>query len=212
MDTRKKTKLKLSHAGGFSLLEAVVSVLILAMIVGGVIVAYSKTTDKLLDVSERASAMAVAQRQMENLLDSRIEPNAHELQGQDEFDPRFSWRLVMSREPVAGSTGGMSAANTVIKATLQVESVFIDDNEPVELIRYLGSLDPLPGQTMAVPFQPEEAPWLEELREKLGREPTLEEVIQEMIRRGDISPDMVTELGLPLEPESLGTGGNPENP
>ena len=191
------------RAGGFSLLEAVVSVLILGMIVGGMIVAYSKTTDKLLVVSERASAMAVAQRQMENLLDSRMEPNAHELHGQDELDPRFNWRLVMSRESVPGSTGGLSAANTVIKATLQVESVFLDENEPVELIRYLGSLEPLPGQAMAVPFPQEKEPWLEELREKYGREPTLDEIIQEMIRRGEISPDMATEFGLTPEP-----GGN----
>ena len=195
MNKRKKTGLKLSRAHGFSLLEAVVSVLILAIIVAGMIVAYGKTTDKLLIVSERASAMAVAQRQMENLLDSRIEPNAHELQGRDELDPRFSWRLVMSREPVEGSSGSLSAANTVIKATLQVESVLLDENEPVELIRYLGSLEPLPGKSMAVPFPKEEIPWLEELREKFGREPTLDEIIQEMTRRGEISPDMATELG-----------------
>ena len=203
METRKKTRLKLSYAGGFSLLEAVVSVLILAMIVGGVIVAYSKTTDKLLDASERASAMAVAQRQMEYLLDSRIEPNAHELQGRDELDPRFSWRLVMSREPIEGVTGRLSAANTVIKATLQVESGFLDANVTVGQISDLGAHDPLPGQTLAVPFEQQTEPWMEELREKLGREPTPEEIIQEMIRLGEISPDMVTELGLTPEP-----GGN----
>ena len=45
--------------------------------------------------------------------------------------------------------------------------------------------------------------WLEELREKFGREPTLDEIIQEMTRRGEISPDMATELGLTPEP-----GGN----
>ena len=212
MDKRKKTGLKLSRVHGFSLLEAVVSVLILAMIVGGMIVAYSKTTHKLLYVSERASATAVAQRQIENLLASRIEPNAHELHGRDELDPRFSWHLVLSREPVEGSIGGLSAANTVIKATLQVESVLLDENEPVELIRYLSSLEPLPGQSMAVPFPKEEIPWLDELREKYGREPTLEEIIQDMIRRGEISPDMATELGLTPEPGSLGTTGNPENP
>ena len=189
-----------SHrARGFSLLEAVISVFILGTLVLGMLIAYRKTTRNLLDTSLRASATAVAQRQMENLLDSRMEPNAHELQGRDEFDPRFSWRLVMSREPVAGSPGG-SAANTVIKATLQVDSVLLDDNKPVELIRYLGSLDPLPGQTMAVPFQQEKVPWLEELREKYGREPTMNEIIQEMIRRGEISPDMATELGLTPKP------------
>ncbi len=207
MDIRKKTDLKGSHAGGFSLLEAVASVLILAMIVGGMIVAYDKTTDTLLEVSERTAAMAVAQRQMETLLDSRMEPNAHELQGQDEFEPRFSWRLILSREPIADSAA-RSAANTVIKATLQVESVMLDDHKPVELIRYLGSLDPLPGQSMAVPFEPEEAPWLEELREKLGREPTLDEIIQEMIRRGDMSTNMAAELGVLPDSES---GGDTKN-
>ena len=73
----------------------------------------------------------------------------------------------------------------------------------MENISYLGSLDPLPGQTMAVPFEQQTEPWMEELREKLGREPTPEEIIQEMIRLGEISPDMVTELGLTPEP-----GGN----
>ena len=56
---------------------------------------------------------------------------------------------------------------------------------------------------MAVPFPKEEMPWLEELRQKFGREPTLDEIIQEMTRRGEISPDMATELGLTPEP-----GGN----
>jgi len=210
MNTRKKTRLKFSHADGFSLLEAVISVFILSTIVLGMLIAYRKTTRNLLDTSLRASATAVAQRQMENLLDSRMEPNAHELQGRDEFDPRFTWRLALSRELIPGSTGGVSAANTVIKATLQVESNLLDENEPVELIRYLGSLEPLPGQALAVPFPQEEIPWLEELREKLGREPTLEEIVEEMIRRGDITRDMATELG--MLPESGSSDDNIEKP
>lgn len=202
MDTKKTTSWTGALSAGFSLLEAVVSVLILAIIVGGVLVAYSNTTQNLLDMSEQALAMAVAQRQMENLLDSRIEPNTHELQGQDELNPRFNWRLVMSREPVAaGNVSSLSTANSVIKATIQVESAMLGEDEPVELVRYLGSLEPLPGQSMAVPFQQEEeTPWMEELKQKYGREPTLDEILQEMIRRGEITADMAAELG--LDPES----------
>jgi len=195
---------------GFSLIEAVVSVFILAAIVGGMLLAYRHTTEKLLAATLRASAMAVAQQQMENLLDSRMEPNAHELHGQDEFDPRFTWRLVMSREPIEGGSGVLSAANTVIKATLQVESDLLEGSDSVELIRYIGSLEPLPGKSMSVPIQPEEVPWLEELRQKVGREPTLDEILQEMVRRGEISPAMAEEIG--IVPETTGkpeTGKNP---
>lgn len=213
MDIWKSTGLIGSRIAGFSLLEAVVSVLILAIIVGGVLVAYSNTTRNLLDMSEQAFAMAVAQRQMETLLDSRMEPNAHELQGQDELHPRFTWRLIMSREPVVtGSVSQLSAANTVIKATIQVESDMLSEDTPVELVRYLGSLEPLPGQSMAVPFQQEESPWLEELREKYGREPTLEEILEELIRRGDITADMAAELGFTPESESDGDPEMPDNP
>ena len=207
MDTRKKTGLKLSRADGFSLLEAVVSVFILGTIVLGMLIVYRRTTRNLLEESLRASATAVAQRQMEYLLDSRMEPNAHELHGQDELDPRFTWRLVMSREPVESGGAPLSAANTVIKATLQVESNFLDDQEPVELIRYIGSLDPLPGQSMAVPIQQEEPDWLQKLREKLGREPTLEEMLPLLI-----SPQEGEELGFPVEslfPSMNGTEKNP---
>jgi len=212
MDQSNNTGMKWSGANGFSLIEAVVSVLILAMIVGGALLAYSNTTDKLLDASERAAAVAVAERQMEYLLDSRIEPNAHELHGQDELDPRFTWHLVLSREPVesiGGRSGSMSTANSVIKATMRVDSEMFSREEPVELIRYLGALDPLPGSAMAVAPLSEEEPWIKELREKLGREPTLEELIQEMIRRGEMSPATAEDLGIETERE---TGADKEPP
>ena len=210
MDTRKKIGLKSTRAHGFSLIEAVVSVFILGTIVLGMLIAYRRTTENLLDATLRASATAVAQRQMENLLGSRMEPNAHELHGQDELDPRFTWHLVMSREPIEADTGVLSAANTVIKASFRVESDLLAGADPVELIRYIGSLEPLPGKSMAVSIQPEEVPWLEELREKLDREPTLEEIIQEMIRRGEISPTMAEEIGFLKEaPANIETGKNP---
>jgi type II secretory pathway pseudopilin PulG len=217
MDKSKNTGMKSSGASGFSLIEAVVSVLILAMIVGGMLLAYSNTTDKLLDASVRASAVAVAERQMEYLLDSRMEPNAHELHGQDELDPRFTWHIVMSREPVesiGGRAGSVSAANSVIKATMRVESEILSSEEPVELIRYLGALEPLPGQSLAVLPEAAEEPWLKELRQKLGREPTLQELIQEMIRRGDMSPAMAEELGVNVDTvtEPPGTNEEERNP
>ncbi len=60
----------------------------------------------------------------------------------------------------------------------------------VELVRYFPWLTPREGETIAVPLAPEvfeEPQWLIELRQELGREPTLDEIIRK--------------LGLPLPEE-----------
>ncbi|MBN1844874.1 MAG: hypothetical protein JW810_04265, partial [Sedimentisphaerales bacterium] len=157
---------------------------------------YRRTTDGLEREGLRQAAGIVAQRRMEILLDSRQEPNAQELHGQDELDPRFSWELSMAREQmdVAGGRQNTAAAS-VIKATVRVESYLLGGDTLVELERYIGSLEPLAGREMAVPFpdQPS-SPILEELRELLGHEPSLDEIIEELIRRGEIDEDMADEL------------------
>jgi len=66
----------------------------------------------------------------------------------------------------------------------------------VELVRYFAYLKPLPGNTMAVPFQyeTEEPQWITELREKLGREPTPEEIFEEMLNELNLSDEEMKEI------------------
>ena len=188
---------------GFTLVEVAVSVLLLGILLGGVLVAFQRSTDRVVVQSMRDRALGVAQRKMELLLASFQEPSSTELQGQDEIDPVFNWEIALSREVIGEKAPAKDLSNTVIKAKIIATSNInetADENSRVELVRYFTKLKPLPGQAIAVPLtrEIEEPQWYLELRQKLGREPSVDEVMKELVKRGELSEDF---LELQNEPE-----------
>ena len=164
---------------------------IMAIILTGVLVAFSRTGDNIAGHILDERAASVASRRLELLLANRQEPNGLELQGRDEWDPSFTWRLNLSREVIGGERAARDFSNTVIQAVVTVEhSGWLGQSEPLcEMVRYFADLTPVKGQTIAVPptsEEPEEL-WYLELQQNLGREPTMEEVIAEMARLGFLS-------------------------
>lgn len=190
---------------GFTLVECAVSLIVLAIMLVGIMVSYRSTVDGVAVNVMRERAMAVAQRQMENLMASLQEPNSIITSGEDEYDPLFNWELRLKRELIEGGSPNQDMSNTFIKAT-----VLVDCEDPggqtspkVELVRYFAYLKPLPGQTMAVPFEYEttEPQWITDLREKLGREPTSEEIFEEMLKELDLSSEEMEEMESLLDEE-----------
>jgi len=193
------------RAAAFTLVEVAVSVLLLAMLLGGVVLALRRTTTALTTQSLRNAAAQVAERRLESLLASLQEPNSQELHGQDQTDPRFSWTFSLTREAGDPTQPGLGLESSVIKAkvTVRAESDWASGEPLVELVRYFGTLQPREGHTVAVPYESEqptpEPAWIEQLRQKLGREPTLDELLQEMVKRGELAPGQAQEMGVPVE-------------
>jgi len=199
----KKNLLACSRPRAFTLVEVVVSVLLLVILLSGVFDAYRRTSDRIMQQILRERAASVAQRRMEFLLASRQEPNSHALHGRDEIDPTFNWRLNLQREYIPSLAAQSKISSSVIKATIIVEAGLPErEKQPlVQLVRLFGSLKPLPGQDLAVPFlQEEQEPaWYAELKAKLGREPTLEEALFVLMQSGDISDEEFEILNEPNE-------------
>jgi prepilin-type N-terminal cleavage/methylation domain-containing protein len=183
---------------GFTLIECAAGLVVLAILLVGVLVAYRQTVDGVAVNVLRERAMAVAERQMENLMASLQEPNSVSTSGEDEYDPQFTWELKLAREVIVGTTPSQDMKNTAIKATVVVEceGAEVQKAAKVELVRYFAYLKPLPGNTLAVPFQyeTEEPQWITELREKLGREPTSDEIFEEMLKELNLSDEEMKEI------------------
>lgn len=184
----------LHRSAGFTLIEVAAALVLLGILFGTVAVVYSKVVGSLSDVRYRERAAAVAQRHLELLLASMQEPNSIDRSGPDELDPMFQWKLKLSREFIPGSLTKWDLNFTVINATVEVtpaeEAGY--HAEPLTLTRYLAWLKPIPGQLIAVPLEPqaeEDPEWLIELRRKLGREPTIDEIIQNLVDSGDMPPE-----------------------
>ncbi|MBN2210324.1 MAG: type II secretion system protein [Sedimentisphaerales bacterium] len=198
--------MKRGRRAAYTLIEVMTTLVIISILFGGVLAAYERVLDAFIDADMHERAMTVAQRQMERLIASRQEPNSVDLMGVDELDPDFEWEMTLKREPLPGAKPPVSLPQTVIVATVTVTQVnqrdlaYEDEEEvntegvetkKVELVRYFPWLTPRLGETIAVPLGPEvfeEPAWLIELRQELGREPTLDEIIRK--------------LGLPM-PEEL---------
>lgn len=180
---------------GFTLIEVVAGVFLLAIMLATVTVAFHRTVEAVIDKSFEERAGAVAQRRLELLIASRQEPNTINLRGRDEFDPIFRWELSLSREAVGNKPPREDLSNTVIKVVVRVTTDEEGGRESsiVQMTRYFASLLPLPGSDVAVPLIPEqkEAQWYVELRDRLGREPTMEETLQEMVRVLDLPEDLM---------------------
>ena len=181
--------------GAFTLIEVIAGVFLLAMMLATIAVAFHRTTSAVIDKAFRERAGAVAQRQLELLIASGQEPNSLSLRGRDEFDPIFQWELTLSREVVGRNAAREDLSNTVIKATVTVTDDVqgLAAADKIQMTRYFASLLPLPGHDIAVPLIPEqqEAPWYIELRDRLGREPTIDESFQEMARIFELPPDLM---------------------
>jgi prepilin-type N-terminal cleavage/methylation domain-containing protein len=197
---------------GFTLIEVIASLAILAVLLAGVMVIYQRTIDSVGRQIMRERAMAVAQRHMEVLLAHAQEPNVIGLPIRDEIDPLFTWQLDLKRIMVdSDSPSPGDFAKTFIQATVKVNQAEAEAGErsTVELIRYFATLKPIPGQPIAVPIAPELPPWYLELQEKLGREPTIQEALQCLIESGQLPPDALEEIG-ELEIDEENEGGNME--
>ena len=173
---------------------------ILAFMLTGIIVAFERTVDSASRQSLREQAVAVAQRHMELLLANPQEPNSTGLPEIDEIAPFFTWQLNLERVAASTSAARRDLTNTAIVATVRVDCALPEAQpfEPVELIRYFATLRPKPGQTVAVPLtsDKQEALWYIELKEKLGREPTLRETLQQLLKVEDIPPELLEEIDL----------------
>jgi prepilin-type N-terminal cleavage/methylation domain-containing protein len=185
---------------GFTLVEVVASMAIIAILLTGVLVAYQRTLDAIIRQQLRERGFAVAQRHMETLLATIQEPNSINLPTPDELDPLFTWQLDLQRITLEGAPPEANLGNTVIQATITVEceEVEVEDPPRVELVRYFSThgLKPIAGRAVAVPITPEyeEPEWYQELRARLGREPTLKETLQHLIETGDLPADVAAEL------------------
>ena len=191
----------------FTLIEVVASLAFIAVMLTGVLVAFRKTVDYSVGHILDERSAAVAQRQMELLLASGQEPESVDMQGYDEMDERFRWQLSLRRVAVGGGQPLPDLTNTVIEATVTVEydEVATIDHEPFTMVRYFAQLRPLPGQAIAVPLRSEiEEPfWYVALREKLGREPTIDEVLAEMSRQDLVPPEFMDHFsGLTLDEDT----------
>ena len=192
-------RLTAPRSRAFTLIELVVSTLILGILFSGMLMAFHNTQENSYQYAYHERAAAVAQRRMEILLATVQEPNNLYVHGQDDLDPLFHWSLDLERILIDKASPVKSVDNTVIKATVIVEASLpeLRDATKVELVRYFDFLYPMAGHEVAVPLPlGPNARWLERLREELGREPTFDEIMKELIKIGVISPEMAQELGL----------------
>ena len=180
----------------FTLVETVVSLAILMVLLSGIVLAFRRTVDSAYDQILQERAIAVAQRQIELLLASGQEPESTGLLNEDELDPLFLWRLELRR--IAPTSAKTTIKNSVIMAKVTVQCNWAEAQlpEPVELCRYFGSLDPKEGQNVAVPLRPayEQETWYIELREKLGRDPTPDEVLRQILKGMDLPEEIMGDI------------------
>ena len=185
---------------GFTLIEVVASLVLLSLMLTSLMTAYHRTVDSVVVQSMRERSAAVAQRQMELLLASLQEPNSIGLPRPDEVDTYFNWQLDLKRITIGTESPKNDFSNTVIKATVKARPAEGDkeNRAMVELVRYLAMLKPIPGHAVAVPFtrEYEEPPWYQQMREKLGREPSLDEILKHMFDMGELPADMKEEMDL----------------
>ncbi|MBN2377859.1 MAG: type II secretion system protein [Sedimentisphaerales bacterium] len=182
---------------GFTLVEVVVSLLILAIMFGGILLAFQRTSDHIVLQNMRSRAAGVAQRRMELLLADRTEPNDSQLHGEDEIYPSFSWRLALERQVVSESTAPGRAAAAVIWATVLVESSKspMQSKPLAKLVRCFSTLKPLPGgKGLSGEQDSQEEAWIEELTERLGREPTFDEIMAELVLKGALGAEEAEKL------------------
>jgi len=181
----------------FTLIEVVASLLLLAILFSGILVAFTRSMDRALLHRLDERAVAVAQRRIEMLLASRQVPESSQLQGRDEIDPLFIWQLSLERVPVGGNRATENLSNTVIKAVVKVthEGDLRPDAAALEMVRYFAVLKPPAGRPTAVPtsYDSQDPLWYLQLQSKLGREPTVEETFAEMAKQG-LLPAGVIEL------------------
>ena len=192
---------------GFTFIEAIASLALLAVMLTTILLAYNRTVDSVSMQTIRQRATAVAQRHMEMLMASLQEPNNIGLPTRDEIDPDFNWQLDLSRITIDSLPPNKDLSNTIIKATVKVTSESSADRQmpSVELMRYFADLIPMPGHAVAVPItaEYEEPQWYLELKQKLGREPTLDETLRQMFDMGDLPQEIAEELDM-FDPNELG--------
>jgi len=183
--------------GGFTLLEVVASLLILSVVFMGFLAGFQRSCDKAQLQFLRERAFSVAQRHIETLIASHQEPNSVGFSNVDELDPLFNWQLELVRISGDSAAPKPDLTNTVIKATIKVSLADADmlQMPPLEVTRYFAWLKPMPGSIVSVPLMPEEEPlWYTELRAKLGREPTVEEIMDEMLKANELPQDLFEEM------------------
>jgi len=187
-------------ANGFTLVEVMASMAIIAIILVGMLLAYQRTIDGVIVQNLRERGYAVAQRHMEELLASIQEPNNINLPLMDDIDPAFNWQLDLKRKTLETAVPESDLSNTIIQAkvTVKCESADMKEMRPIELVRYFGThgLKPIAGHAVAVPITPEysEPDWYQDLRQKLGREPTIEETLKYLVESGEVPPELKEEL------------------
>jgi len=195
---------------GFTLLEAIVSSVLLISILATIVVAFYNTTDSVDKQILRRRAYAVAQRHMELLLASQQEPESYGLPNPDDLDLFFNWQLDLKRTSADDSPPKPNLSNTVIVATVTVDCIYPESKpfELVELTRYFATLKPKPGEAIAVPLtqDKEEELWMIKLREKLGREPTTTEILQHLFKIEGLPQELLEDLD--LEPDETPEGGS----
>jgi len=102
------------------------SVVLLGMILTGFLVSYQRMTERIVRESIRARALAIAQEKIELLLAANQEPDPAEMQGQDEEEPLFTWKMELKRVPIGEEAPKPDLSNTLIEAKVIVE---YDDGE-----------------------------------------------------------------------------------
>jgi type II secretory pathway pseudopilin PulG len=191
---------------GFTLIEAVAGILILVIMLGTFIVAFQQTVDAAAMASLRERATEVAQRHLEMLLANPQEPNSIGLPSIDEIDPLFVWQMNLKRITIGTRGTYQNLSNTVIEATVSAQCAS-DENrsiQPVKLTRYFATMKPKPGNTIAVPLTPDqENIWYIELKQKLGREPTLKESLEYMLQLEGLPAEWAEEIELPEADENI---------
>lgn len=75
----------------------------------------------------------------------------------------------------------------------------LDEQNSIQLVRYFAhsGFKPIPGQPVAVPLTRETPPspqWYVDLMNRLGREPTPEEVIKELFKQNEIPQEMLEHM------------------
>jgi|GEM_PF-872264 len=182
---------------GFTLIEVVASLLLLGILLSGVFVALSETTKSVSLYLLKERAFSVAQRRMELLISDRKEPDSTEMAGKDEKDNLVMWELSLERENVGASVTGRPLSGKVIKATVTARcDVPEGEKTEIKLTRYFAYLKPLPGHAVATPLGPdhEEPEWYSEMKKELGREPTMDEVMEYLLNTGDVSSELIEKI------------------
>ncbi len=176
--------------GGYTLIEALAAMMILVIFLSGIFVAYNRSTDMVTRQMMRDKAVSVAQEKMETLIASRQEPGNNQVSGTTEDEPLISWNISLQRETIAKPVPTAPLAATVIKATITAYCNNAQKDTTVKLVRYFNFLKPIAGHAVAVPLSREEPSWYSELKSRLGREPTLQEILEQMSKNGQLPADV----------------------